>query len=367
MLPIFLSAFATSLGPSLGGCTTNLDCSLNGACVSAACTCDKPWGGPRCGVLQYKVTPAGALNIYNTSDPRNTWNGPIVKAEGKYHIYDPIYKVGSLGGPTAILHGTADVITGPWEWTSRPVMQGPHGNENPASVTFEDSNGKLTYSLWVGGVVQLADSPDGPWVEIADFTYPGGNPAPVFNGSAWYFTNQQTDAVFTAPKLASGVKWTSFATIPHDNTPIPDVEFHVEDPFMYIDTNAKSSNLGAWHIINHAYANKQFDHCGTSIASSHYFSLDGKTWHSLPLPYVMPYHHTVNYDDGTSHTFTTLERPNMHFDSSGLLTHINLAVDLVVGDEGCGSRTKHAHDGHTPCDNCKWDDHAGTTVIALDV
>jgi hypothetical protein len=45
-------------------------------------------------------------------------------------------------------------------------------------------------------------------------------------------------------------------------------------------------------------------------------------------------------------------------DSSGQLTHINLAADLIVGNEGCASRTKHAHYGHTPCDNCKWDDHA---------
>ena len=33
----------------------------------------------------------------------------------------------------------------------------------------------------------------------------------------------------------------------------------------------------------------------------------------------------------------------------------------------CGNRTKHAHNGHTPCDNCKWDDHAGTAIIALDI
>lgn len=73
----------------------------------------------------------------------------------------------------------------------------------------------------------------------------------------------------------------------------------------------------------------------------------------------------MQYDDGTTHTYATLERPNLHFDQSGQLTHINLAADLVTGDEGCGSRTKHAHDGHTPCDNCKWEDHASTTVISL--
>ena len=75
----------------------------------------------------------------------------------------------------------------------------------------------------------------------------------------------------------------------------------------------------------------------------------------------------MKYTDGSTHTYTTLERPNMVFGASGAPTHINLAADLVVGDEGCANRTKHAHYGHTPCDNCKWDDHAGTIVIALKV
>ena len=35
-----------------------------------------------------------------------------------------------------------------------------------------------------------------------------------------------------------------------------------------------------------------------------------------------------------SHTYTTLERPNLHFSPAGKLTHINLAADLITGDEG---------------------------------
>ena len=162
-----------------------------------------------------------------------------------------------------------------------------------------------------------------------------------------------------------------------------------------------------WHIINHAYDNHEWKKCGNSTLSAHFFSPDGKSWHTLN---TRPYDHTVHYDDGTVHTYTTLERPNLHFDASGQLTHINLAADLVTGgcphptaagavtvpaclvhacaqlvwldfflgratgmvdaagDEGCGDRsTKHSHFGHIPCDNCKWADHAGTTLIALDV
>lgn len=88
------------------------------------------------------------------------------------------------------------------------------------------------------------------------------------------------------------------------------------------------------------------------------------TCHMLSEP---RYSHTVHYDDGTSHTYTTLERPNLHFDSKGQMTHLNVAADLITGDEGCAARTRHSHFGHCPCDNCKWDDHAGTIIIALDV
>ena len=69
--------------------------------------------------MSYKVTPASGKNIYNSSDPRNTWNGPIVAAPDQktFHIYVPIYNVGSLGGPTSILHGVATNVTGPWDWS----------------------------------------------------------------------------------------------------------------------------------------------------------------------------------------------------------------------------------------------------------
>ena len=84
-------------------CATALDCSLNGVCASGACRCDAPWAGEQCETMAFAATtPAAGKNLYNSSDPRNTWNGPIVTGpDGVYHIYVPIYKVGSLGGPSA--------------------------------------------------------------------------------------------------------------------------------------------------------------------------------------------------------------------------------------------------------------------------
>lgn len=104
-------------------------------CIVGHCVCDKPWTGLSCGTLAFnKTTPASAKSLYNVSDPRNTWNGPIVTApDGKFHIFDPIYREGSLGGPTAVLHGVADVVTGPYDWTL-PTL--PSNGENPAAVTF---------------------------------------------------------------------------------------------------------------------------------------------------------------------------------------------------------------------------------------
>ena len=89
-------------------------------------------------------------------------------------------------------------------------------------------------------------------------------------------------------------------------------------------------------VINHAYNTQQRTNCSTSWVSSHFFSADGVVWgHS-----DQPYSHTVQYDDGTTHSYCTLERPALTFDSQGLLTHINLAADLVTQDEGCASRGK---------------------------
>merc|ERR1712110_396339 len=86
--------------------------------------------------------------------------------------------------------------------------------------------------------------------------------------------------------------------------------------------------------IYHAGDVTQITHCGSSIVSAHAFSEDGKSWHIIK-PNVEPYSHTVHYADGTSHTYTTLERPNCHFNADGVMTHINLAADLITQDGGC--------------------------------
>eukprot|EP00729_Bicosta_minor_P028920 gene28920-28490_t len=112
---------------SSSSCKSNLDCSLNGVCTASACKCDAPWTGPACGVLGYKTTPASGKSLYPESDPHNSWNGAIIRAtdDGVYHLYNPVYPAGSLGGATALRHGTAANITGPYTWGKQPDIAIP--------------------------------------------------------------------------------------------------------------------------------------------------------------------------------------------------------------------------------------------------
>lgn len=107
-------------------------------------------------------------------------------------MYVPLYKVGSLGGPPTMLHGIAKDVTGPWDWNSRPEM--PTNGENPAAVVYKNvTTGATVYSIWIGGVVRVSSSPDGPFTDGG--RYPGGNPAPLFHNGAFYTTSQGTTTV----------------------------------------------------------------------------------------------------------------------------------------------------------------------------
>ena len=133
-----------------------------------------------------------------------------------------------------------------------------------------------------------------------------------------------------------------------------------------------SDSLLFSHFLRSQYNTEQYEDCGSSTLSTHFFSPDGKSWRSLPgtgMGAVQPYSHTVNYVDGTSHTFTTLERPNLHFNASGQLTHINLAADMITGDAGCAAYTSCPARGKNgcACTNCKYADHAGSIIIKLAV
>jgi hypothetical protein len=373
------SVASTSSAPP--PCKTDLDCSLNGKCAmrgesTATCACFTPWKGPRCGVLAYAVTPTLARDLYpfnNTgaatqpTTSLNTWSGQVVKdaSDGTYHFFNPIYERGSLFKVSAIMHGVASFPIGPYDWFTKPHLA---GRNNPAALAFKDPNdgNKTKYTLW-DRTLRIAESLDGPWESLGN-NGAGANAAPVFHDGKWYVTNQHTEQVWTAPALAKNMKWKPFATINVSNV-LP-MGVKVEDPFMFVDPPSRG---GGWHIINHAYNPNELDKCASSIVSTHTFSPDGKAWHMLSDPHVEPYSHTVQYDDGTSHTYATLERPSLIFNDDGVPIYLNLAADMVTGDAGCKERTnasmfcKAATAEGCACVNCKYGDHAGSTMIKLAV
>ena len=224
---VLTTAAAAAAAASAAACKTDIDCSLNGLCAGGSCVCDKPWGGSGCGVLQYKKAQAvSTKNLYpfnDTDAPKsgpcvmkghtcgalNTWNGPIAgPVAGNYHMYNPLYKKGSLLKTQAMLHGVSTNIEGPYTWTAEKNM-----GSNPAFVTFNGTDGKTKYTLWVGGNVYISDSVEGPFTQVAG-RGPGGNPAPIYHKGAWYATSQSTREIVTTPNL--GGKWTKFADIkPH--------------------------------------------------------------------------------------------------------------------------------------------------------
>jgi hypothetical protein len=339
--------------PSGGGsgsgvsCQTAFDCSLNGVCQAGACVCDSPWVGAACETLQYAVTPAAAKNLWTgagTDANLNTWNGPIVQgADGTFHLFDPVYEHESLWTVIYYAHGTASSIEGPYNW-SNPNISSTAINPAALVVPNATATGGTVYSLWIGGDIWVADDAAGPYEATYKNPMPSNTAPAFFNGSI-YVTDQGTQTIMTATSLAG--PWSVYSTIAHP----PGMQYTVEDPFLYIDAR------GSFHIINHAYNTGQRDRCTSSWVSSHFFSADGKTgtWGHTDQPYG----HAVLFDDGTWHSYCTLERPGLNFDAAtGRLTHIHFAADLVTGDEGCAARNKG-------CVDCKYDDHAGTLLVKL--
>ena len=127
-----------ALASSAQQCKTAMDCNLNGFCIAGECNCQNPWYGGNCQELAYAMTPASGKSLFDSGASRNnTWGGVIMTApDGTFHLFSPLYRNGSLSGPTSTKHGVAAVITGPYDWTAFEDL--PLTGENPAAVTFTD-------------------------------------------------------------------------------------------------------------------------------------------------------------------------------------------------------------------------------------
>lgn len=157
--------------------------------------------------------------------------------------------------------------TGPYDWSSHANLS--VANINPAALVYPNasSSSGSTYSVWLGGVILVAETADGPF-SATPWAFPGGsgsNPAPVYLNGTFYLTNQGTDQIWSTPSLDK--PWTVWTTIPHP----AGLPYTVEDPYMWIDPRGNWHVRGpSWHtslgqhhtpplrralsqVINHAY------------------------------------------------------------------------------------------------------------------
>lgn len=103
--------------PSVAGCSSDLDCSLNGLCVAGRCECNAAWKGVQC--EQFDQLPT-ALRMDIKELNVTTWGAGTLprSVQGRYHLY-AAEMVGNCGITTwqsnsQVVHLTSDTPTGPW-------------------------------------------------------------------------------------------------------------------------------------------------------------------------------------------------------------------------------------------------------------
>lgn len=312
------------------GCTSDLNCSLNGVCKKAKCECDAPWSGDSCAVMLRKSSQLGGM--YGFSPNVSSWGGNPVKADdGTYHLYVAEMAVGGLknwGSKSECTHAISANLSGPYQKVDEAV---PIWCHNPN--TIRDKNG--TYLLFHIGngnkqnssnFLHYSFSPNGPWIPGSTKPKSCNNPAPAFhpNGTLFCICNH-LDITYASSWNST---WAPLRNIGH---PSDDPDRHWEDPFLWFDRG------GNWHILYHVYCLKRFE-ANKECYSGHAFSINGYQWTFSPIE---PHNGTVHFIDGSSKRFATRERPHILFADESKTT----PAFLITGVS--------PHPVDSSCDRCK--------------
>lgn len=158
-------------------CESDMDCSLNGACVAGAggraCVCDKGWQGPSCGELHVNETATVAYGIGGEEASTSSWGGgPPVwdDASSRYHLF--VTEIaGNCGMCTwsrmsQIAHVTSDAAEGPYRRVETVVPTQAHN----AYYAYSEPDGMhLLYHIFDG------DSPEScnPYFRCRNGSTPG--------------------------------------------------------------------------------------------------------------------------------------------------------------------------------------------------
>ena len=121
---------------AVAGCSSDLDCRLNGVCTAGACVCTAAWRGANCSTLALQPTAAmGDLRQPNVS----TWGMGSVHVGGQWHGYFAEMEEGcgltSWQSNSLIAHAVAPSPNGPWQRVGQTSGVWSH---NPATAVAPD-------------------------------------------------------------------------------------------------------------------------------------------------------------------------------------------------------------------------------------
>uniref|UniRef100_A0A0G4F1S7 EGF-like domain-containing protein n=1 Tax=Chromera velia CCMP2878 TaxID=1169474 RepID=A0A0G4F1S7_9ALVE len=262
-------------------CSSDLDCSLNGRCVSSNCECSDIWTGLACDIL--KTSQPARIESYGGQKNFASWGGNVIAFGGKFHLY-VAEMVGQCGLQTwttnsQIVHATSDTIDGPFEkedvavapWAHNPqIVHVPshlragggdlfvlfHIGDGTGSETRDCSKSLRHCAVSPSpsppprdgqAPFHTAPSPEGPWT-LQHLPFDCNNPAPMLrtDGSWMLICNGGGWVLWSAPELAG--PWTIAAKLSRPAASLG-AGVHYEDPFLWEDDG------GHLHALGHAYNN----------------------------------------------------------------------------------------------------------------
>lgn len=380
-------------------CTTDLDCSLNGACdaASGACACDAPWSGAACETMELRPVsfPQGyGMRAHALQNGANTsWGGNVLFDGTQYHLFVNAIAneclLGTWGRNSRIDHAVSGRVEGPYSyrdtavgvWASNPapIVLPPGGAAGAYKYAiFHIGNGTVLPGVQncTGGLplpgadaapaapllldssgISVSMSLDGPWTLLQGNTLPPcNNPAPWVHPNSTLYALCD-DQVYRAEQLTG--PWAKVGrAISHTSGP---PTWHYEDPFLY-------TTKRGFHVLYHALDRDENPplglQCRNSTVSAHAFSEDGFEWRvSTTQPYSTQVE-VVVAGDGAGHqrtvvTVATRERPKLFFNATtGQPSHL---INGVCGAPSCTDSPK------TGCMDCKYKHHDYTLVQPLDI
>lgn len=342
---LIAAAFASHASLAMASCVSELNCSLNGMCVSGVCACDAGWRGVNCEQLNLApIDPTDGINAW--ANGTSSWGGVAVADPHQSDLYHFFYSrfVNGCGllcwvNASECVRATGPTPAGPFVdaevvipvFCHNPnVRRAPDGTyvhfhigsptPDPHRAPACSSPSYTCASNWPPALptdgrafltLASAPLPTGPWTPLGRAAFTGvgrGWLGWVSNPSVHFFPNGSALLAFRSKAMGgahAGEELIGLASAPHWSGPYsllvdaPIVQAH-EDPHVWVDAR------GNLHLLSHG-------------ATNHWFTspnaLDAWTLAAGPA-----YDFTIPWKNGTVARALRRERPQLFFSDDGKMT-----------------------------------------------